>query len=71
MTLQQQIWRSKDADLAKDLAKYQEAIEANQMPDMITHWREAVTMIEHEMEQRYIHASAARAWSPVLTEAPF
>ena len=74
MTLQQQIWRSKDADLQRDLAKYQEAIEANQMPEMMPHWKQAVAMIEHEIDQRHLLASSATRWAPVVlenSEVPF
>lgn len=72
MTIQQQIWRSSDVDLSKDLAKYQEAIEGNQMPEMIPHWRESVAMIEHEIDQRHLLASSVPRWTPaVLIEAPF
>lgn len=72
MTLKQQIWHSKDADLFNDLAKYQKAIEAREFPEMIPEWTETVNLIEHEIEQRQLLASTVPRWLPtVLDEVPF
>ena len=72
MTLKQQIQLSRDADLIRDLAKYREAIDEARMPEMHPHWNEAIGLIEHEIEQRNLLASAMRGWVvELLDEAPF
>jgi|GEM_PF-4744251 len=72
MTLQQMIWRSRDADLQRDLERYREAIKDARMPEMHDHWRQAIEMIEHEIDQRHLLASSAPRWTPaVLIEVPF
>ncbi|MCC5612933.1 hypothetical protein LC612_41165 [Nostoc sp. CHAB 5834] len=72
MTTLQLIWKSKDSDLLRDLAKYRQAIEDNQFPDMITIWRETVAMIEHEIDQRTLLAGSASWRVPaLLDQTPF
>lgn len=72
MTLKDQIRLAKDADLFLDLAKYKKAIERNEFPQMLPEWTNTVNLLEHEIEQRCLLASAVPRWVPnLLITAPF
>jgi len=72
VTIKDQIRLAKDADLFLDLAKYKKAIERNEFPIMIPEWKATVDLLEYEIEQRCLLASAVPRWAPtVLIEAPF